>query len=333
MYVDKWFNLQEPGTEDYNTGLIMKAIVLRYKSSFQTNFNERLKSLHDALTIVEAFSDTPKGFFVNMHLLILMHECYRGMNYQKAAEFVKKANELYMRYTKNCNELIWNFHCICTGVAPSVESSNITKISLKNHLGYILYIHYTNEYNEASEFKYAVSALRYLESARAPAHRYGVLTWMYKVSCIFLKCHRLKQLDHCLAGLMFHLTKYRGFIPESQHYKVSEIQAQVAKLFTLWGICIAKNSMIKISTGIGLPIDNDSYDEIDMFQETGVEAYTAQFPIELVKTLDEVKAVIKRVKAWRKKTDELLGYVDSSRKWESGGSLVAELEEMLTLII
>lgn len=76
-------------------------------------------------------------------------------------------------------------------------------------------------------------------------------------------------------------------------------------LFFLWGIVIAAASITKFVSGETIPINNDFYEEIEMFKVPGVEVYAHQFPINLVSTPEELVPIIKQIKAWDKRTGEL----------------------------
>lgn len=64
--VDQWLALQTPGTEEYNTALIMKACALR-----------RITTLIEVIKIAEPYRETSKGFSVYSQSLIQLETCYR----------------------------------------------------------------------------------------------------------------------------------------------------------------------------------------------------------------------------------------------------------------
>lgn len=103
------------------------------------------------------------------------------------------------------------------GEAPSETQSNDDEIFLKNLLSYHLFIDCKEVKREKNWFLYAIPAIRHLEFINTPALQYSTLSVISGIIETFLTNYNLKQLDHCLAGLMFHLVHYyRRSLPESE---------------------------------------------------------------------------------------------------------------------
>lgn len=328
--VDQWCALQEPGTYDYVTGKIMKAAALRYKCTFDADMEltQCLAILDEAFTLAEPFVGSADGFRVCVNILIFSHElCRSSFLVDKAKERLTKAKEIFDKYHAMYKDASWNLETIFTGQAFSNPEA---KIYLKDLVSFQLMINCTTK-GDKKILPHVVPAIRYMETVLTPAREYSTISFV----CCFLETlllnNNFKQLDHCLAGVMFRTVKYRRSLPESERRKVSTMQARVAMYFTMWGAIIAYTSIQRFRTGELHPINNEPYEEIQTFKEPGVQVYAHQFPINLVATPEEVVPIIKRVKAWDKRTAELFAEGDEKEcTWVPGtfGALVG-LDEKL----
>lgn len=308
---DQFLSLHKRGNKGYDEAVLKKAAALRTKVTFDTNMNERIKSLHEAEILTKPYSETMKGFWVYIQCLIQLDMCYRtSFQFGKALEYLKMADKLYKNFdAKKPNVVdIWIIDNILLGEYKkekhTVEDYKFTFYQIAN--GFMT--HYQIVNNEEGQLEYACPFLHYLERTNSlPARQFGNFQMMVSVIKLFQKKQMLKMTAQCLAGLHFMLQKYRRSLPRAGREKINLIESEVALLFAGWGSQIVSMSMRRLRNMSNPPINNEFYEEIPMFQISGAKKYAHEFPIELVNTYDEVEPLLKRAKDWLLKSNELSG--------------------------
>lgn len=308
--VDQWLALHEPGTQDHTIGLIMKASAIHFFRN-DTNLENSIKVIEEALAIVKPFAETDIGFFPYVKMLsgLVALKSDDGMKCPILFKMIKEGYDLVMKLKRQSQVLAWDFYSLYCSSPPPFKTSEKLKEFLKREFSYFIFNHHRLVYTAESEAKlleFIIPAMRYLMDTIDPFSKYTRLSEMSVVVEVIWKGHRLKQLDHCLAGLMFHTVNYRRSLPDHQRHTVSKIQAKLSNAFLHWGFIIAFESMKQIAGEKFAIVDNRTYEEIEEFNESGVEIYAHQFPIDLVKTPEALEKVIKRCKAWYKRSRDLL---------------------------
>lgn len=211
--VDKWLALQDTGTYEYQTGIIMKAAALRLKSSFETAMIGRVQVLRQALELVEPYAETPEGFTLFMNLKITLFECDPDRTSDRSKKMLDETYEIMTRFLSTCTEPIWEFYSLFSGKPPTVEVSEYEKQYILDNFKYCLYLCYDSANNEVRALECAIPSLRYSMKLMNPSIAYTCLLSMVDIVKHILIAGWFKQLDQCPNGKLS--VKFKRKLPFS----------------------------------------------------------------------------------------------------------------------
>lgn len=298
--VHEWCALQEPNTENYTMGLIMKASVTYHSSSYEVDMAKRLQMIQDGLDILEPFAETDIGFFPHTFLLVHLRWLRAEENLPLMDEKLKRSYDMLMGFV-NSKKLIWDFTCIYKGTSPTVESSKKAISLLTGQLAVRFLMAYDYETpNETNPtlVKFVMPAIRILLGSMLPRNQFSRLDFINNFLRILILENRFKQLNYCLACLMFLVSDYLPSEPRYNRKEANKLKAELSKLYIVWGCTIAEKSMERISGRDTIEINNESFEELEWFDGPPIEAYANQFPINLVDTPKALKKIIKNCLSW-----------------------------------
>lgn len=275
--------------------------------------------------------------FLQLDFMLCVIKNLQGF-YTKYNNELLALEKLMDDYEKNATEPMWE-PIKSFNISPEQRTERFDKYQSVLGLEYLqeqmapqLYVIYQNHPEPQKQLRYALRVLKQKTPENRETNPFEFLTdvifVIQNIIDLLLFEGRFKQVDHLLAIAMNNCVKLQTLLPKSQIKTLNETKSKLCFFYAAWGVEIFERSakeIYNLSRPVRGVIDNTGFIEMIDLMEPGVDIYANQFPIDIVKTHEELSSIVHRAKRWNSRGIDFAPYESLKAGLNKQSAIIKEL--------